>query len=142
MFRSFRSLRTALQGLAAIVGLFGFAGTAFASDGGSLKVLPAGTSPDAIVMEWNGGIAKPMADQIRGAFKANEERARRVVFRINSGGGSVAEGERVIEVLREIRRTHRLETVVERGARCGSMCVFVASPFTRNRSPTKRRLGK
>lgn len=122
MFRSFRST---LAGLAAVAGLLGFAQGALASDGGALKVIPAEASPDAIVMEWNGGIARPMAEQIRSAFREHQGRGSRVVFRINSGGGSVAEGERVIDVLREIRRTHRLETVVERGARCGSMCVFV-----------------
>lgn len=125
LFRSFRTFRTILSGLAAAASLLGLAPMALANDGGTLKVLPAETSPDAIVMHWDGGIAKPMAEQIRSAFQEHQGRAKRVVFRINSGGGSVAEGERVIGVLRDIRRTHRLETVVERGHRCGSMCVFV-----------------
>lgn len=121
----FRSLCTALRLLAFAAGLVATTQGAAAGDVGSLKVLPAEKAPDAIVMFWEGGVARPMADQIRAAFQENRERARRVVFRISSGGGSVAEGERVIEVLREIRRTHRLETVVERGHRCGSMCVFI-----------------
>jgi hypothetical protein len=121
----FRSFRTILSGLAIIAGLVGAAPLALASDGGTLKVMAADASPDAIVMQWEGGIAKPMADQIRNAFEEHQGRAKRVVFRISSGGGSVAEGERVIRVLREIRRTHRLETVVDRGHRCGSMCVFI-----------------
>ena len=39
--------------------------------------------------------------------------------------GSVAEGERVIEVLRQIKATHQLETVVAQGDVCASMCVFI-----------------
>lgn len=121
----FRSVRNALRLLAFAAGIVGTAYGVAASDGGNLKLLPAEKSPDAIVMTWVGGVARPMADQIRAAFQDNKDRARRVVFRISSGGGSVAEGERVIEVLRGIRQTHRLETVVERGHRCGSMCVFI-----------------
>lgn len=120
----FRSARNILRMLATVASLVGFAHAACA-DGGALRVLAAEANPDAIVMFWNGAVARPMADQIRAAFKEHEGRAKRVVFRINSGGGAVAEGERVIEVLREIRRTHHLETLVERGDRCGSMCVFI-----------------
>ena len=40
-------------------------------------------------------------------------------------GGSVAEGERVIDVLRQIKATHQLETVVAPGDVCASMCVFI-----------------
>ena len=37
----------------------------------------------------------------------------------------MAEGERVIEVLRQIKATHELETVVAQGDVCASMCVFI-----------------
>lgn len=121
----FRSVRNALRLIALATGIMGMARGAAAAEGGSLKLLPPEKSPDAIVMAWEGAIAQPMADQIRRAFQENKDRARRVVFRISSGGGFVSEGERVIEVLRDIRKTHRLETVVERGHRCGSMCVFI-----------------
>jgi len=110
---------------ASVAGLVLASASAGASNVGSLKVMPADHVPDAIIMHWDGPIARPMADEIRSAFQSNRERAKRVVFRINSGGGSVAEGERVIALLREIRGTHRLETLVDRGQRCGSMCVFI-----------------
>lgn len=120
-----RIVRTISHALVALTSLAGLTQTALAADGGTLKVLPADAVPGAIVLQWDGGVAKPMAEQIRAAFQEQQGRAPRVVFRINSGGGSVAEGERVIGVLREIRQTHKLETVVERGHRCGSMCVFI-----------------
>ena len=92
---------------------------------GELRVGTSVSSPDTVVMTWRGPIAAPMAGQIKDAFEERKEQGTRVVFRISSGGGSVAEGERVIEVLRQIKKTHQLETVVGHGMTCGSMCVFI-----------------
>src|SRR5206468_11175495 len=58
-------------------------------------------------------------------FGSRKRQATRMVLRINSHGGSVAEGERVIEVLRQIKSTHDLETIVTQGDVCASMCVFI-----------------
>lgn len=117
-----RRLGLAALGFATLLGL-AMPGAAQAQSG-SLSVDPD-TSSGALVMTWGGPVATPMAQQISTAFQQNRDRARRVTFKITSGGGSVAEGERVIEVLREIRQTHQLETVVEQGRMCGSMCVFI-----------------
>lgn len=92
---------------------------------GRLIVEPSEANDGAITLRWNGRVASPMAAQIRNAFQSQKARSNRVVLKIHSGGGSVAEGEQVIEVLREIRKTHALETVVEQGQMCGSMCVFI-----------------
>lgn len=80
---------------------------------------------DVLVMVWNGAIGKGMTEQIRAAFDRHKDDTRTVVFRLDSPGGSVAEGERVIKVLRDIKRTHKLVTSVGAGKRCGSMCVFL-----------------
>ncbi|MDX2201639.1 MAG: hypothetical protein NW223_02735 [Hyphomicrobiaceae bacterium] len=92
---------------------------------GRLVVEPAARSDGTVTMAWSGRVAGSMADQIRAVFEAERHRARRIVLKLNSGGGSVSEGERVIGLLREIRATHDLETVVEQGQICGSMCVFI-----------------
>lgn len=122
-------IRSALRGLAAkaalVAGLLGMAGPALAFDAGNLKVLPYDSATEAMILQWDGGVARPMGDQIQAAFDAHKHAAKKVIFRINSGGGSVAEGERVIRILREIRKTHKLETLVDRGNRCSSMCVFI-----------------
>jgi ATP-dependent protease ClpP protease subunit len=89
------------------------------------KVSMSNSRPDTMVMSWNGPIAAPMANQIRDAFDSRRQQAKRVLFRISSHGGSVAEGERVIDVLRQIRTTHILETTVTQGDVCASMCVFI-----------------
>lgn len=112
----------AVLGLMAVLGL-AIPGSAQAQSG-SLSV-DTDTGSGAVVMAWSGGVGGPMAQQISAAFQQNRDRAKRVVFKIASGGGSVDEGERVIEVLREIRKSHHLETVVEQGRMCGSMCVFI-----------------
>lgn len=92
---------------------------------GRLTVEAPEANDGAITLRWTGRVASPMAAQIRNAFQSQKTRANRVVLTLHSGGGSVAEGEQVIEVLREIRKTHALETVVEQGQMCGSMCVFI-----------------
>ena len=78
-----------------------------------------------MLLTWHGPIMAPMANQIRDAFESRKWQAKRFAFRISSYGGSVAEGERVIEVLRQIKATHELETVVTQGDVCASMCVFI-----------------
>ena len=49
--------------------------------------------------------------------------SRRVVLFLDSAGGKVDEGDRVIHLLDEIKQTHRLITVVPDGKLCASMCV-------------------
>jgi hypothetical protein len=83
------------------------------------------THPDMLVMVWKGEIKAPMSDEISAAFELNKNRIRKVEFKLDSGGGSVKEGEKVIAVLQQIKKTHKLATVVAAGKRCGSMCVFI-----------------
>lgn len=92
---------------------------------GELKVSNSSTRTDTVLLTWHGPIMAPMANQIRDAFESRKWQAKRFAFRISSYGGSVAEGERVIEVLRQIKATHELETVVTQGDVCASMCVFI-----------------
>jgi len=90
-----------------------------------LKVALSSTRPGTLLLTWSGPIMAPMANQIRDAFESRKGQATRFVLRIASYGGSVAEGERTIEVLRQIKSTHQLETVVAQGDVCASMCVFI-----------------
>ena len=94
-----------------------------AGDRGTLTVTSPYGSPGTVILRWDGTIATPMAQNIEKAIDAFRSSRRRFVLVLNSGGGSVAEGERVIALLQKIRATHQLDTAVERGGRCGSMCV-------------------
>jgi ATP-dependent protease ClpP protease subunit len=111
--------------LAAVVVVQGLPATAQEPDQGILRIATTDEDRDTVRMFWQGGIAAPMANQIKRAFEDRKRGAKRFVLSISSNGGSVAEGERVIEVLRKIKTTHDLETVVGRGEKCASMCVFI-----------------
>lgn len=92
---------------------------------GTLTVTSPVGSSGSVFLRWEGTIAAPMATQIQAAFDAFKANRRRFVLVLNTGGGSVAEGERVIAILQQMRKSHQVDTAVERGARCGSMCVPV-----------------
>ena len=92
---------------------------------GRLRIKGPTSGSNTVVMAWHGEIAAPMAAQISEAFEARKASATRFVLLLDSGGGSVAEGERAIDVLRRIKQTHELMTAVAHGHKCGSMCVFI-----------------
>lgn len=76
-----------------------------------------------VVLRWRGAIEPPMRARIEEAFKEHRNRADTFVLSLSSPGGSVSHGGAVVRVLRDIRRTHRLETVLEGANTCASMCV-------------------
>lgn len=88
-----------------------------------LKVVPSPSRPGTVIMIWSGKVEPGMADAINTAFHTHKASTRRIVLSLNSGGGSVDEGRRVIAVLGAIKRTHELDTFVKAGSMCGSMCV-------------------
>lgn len=85
------------------------------------SVTPAGT----ISMRWRGKIEAPMKSRIAEAFAQHRGEARTFVLALSSSGGSLTHGAQVVALLREIGETHHLETVVEAGGWCASMCVPV-----------------
>jgi hypothetical protein len=92
---------------------------------GKLKLSKSRGHPEVLVMTWTGAVRPGMARAIRAAFDKHKDSFRVIKFVVDSGGGSVREGERVIDVLQDIKKTHRLYTGVLAGKRCGSMCVFI-----------------
>jgi ATP-dependent protease ClpP protease subunit len=74
---------------------------------------------------WSGPIVPGMADYLRAALDQYGTASHRVVLFLNSDGGEVDEGDRVIHVLDGIKPTHRLITAVLDGNLCASMCVPV-----------------
>ncbi len=92
---------------------------------GTLRVESPVNQAGSVILHWTGTIAAPMHDRLQAAFEAFASTRFRVVLVMNSGGGVVSEGEKVIGLLQRIRRTHQLDTVVMRGGMCGSMCLPV-----------------
>jgi ClpP protease-like protein len=76
-----------------------------------------------LYIDWLGPIVAGMANDLRSAFDKYGAISQRVVLFLDSPGGQVEEGDRVIEVLNEIKLQHQLITVVPHGKLCASMCI-------------------
>ena len=81
--------------------------------------------PGRVVLHWNGGIEAPMRDRFAAAFEQFENDPRRIAISLNSPGGSVSHGHEVIREIRKASRERAIDTVVEAGKSCASMCVPV-----------------
>jgi ATP-dependent protease ClpP protease subunit len=119
-----RALVTAVALACSLLGQ-GLSASARELQHGQLRIAASDPGERTVRMIWHGPVAAPMADHIRQAFEDRKRQATRFVLQLSSNGGSVAEGERAIEVLRRIKTTHELETVVSQGEKCASMCVFI-----------------
>jgi Clp protease len=90
---------------------------------------PAGVSLDfdekdgTLYIEWSEPIVAGTADDLRAALGKYVTASDRVVLFLDSAGGQVEEGDRVIELLNEIKQGHQLITVVLHGKLCASMCI-------------------
>jgi hypothetical protein len=84
---------------------------------------------DKLVLRWNGKVNRKMADAIDAAFEANKRRVNSVELLLHSCGGGIDDMASTIAVLRHIKETHALITVVDQGATCASACIpiFLAS---------------
>jgi hypothetical protein len=58
-------------------------------------------------------------------FEKAKSQVGAVHFQISSCGGDAKEMERTVGLLRSIKKTHTLETIVDRGGLCASACVPV-----------------
>jgi ATP-dependent protease ClpP protease subunit len=76
-----------------------------------------------LYIDWSGPIVATMADDLRAALGKYGAVSQRVVLFLDSAGGQVEHGDRVIELLNEIKLRHRLITVVPHGRLCASMCI-------------------
>ena len=79
--------------------------------------------PGRVVLAWNGPIEKPMRGEIAAAIGRFKADTRPLVISFNSPGGSIAHGREVMAVIRDASRKHRIDTLVENGGVCASMCV-------------------
>jgi ATP-dependent protease ClpP protease subunit len=78
---------------------------------------------DRIVLTWVGPVAPPMRDRFADAFQQFETDPRRLVISLNSPGGSVDHGHQVIKEIRKASLSRPIDTMVEVGKSCASMCV-------------------
>lgn len=75
------------------------------------------------VLQITGGIAHPIALEIKDILKARNSN-RKLLIHLDSGGGSMKEGEKIIDMLQaEKEKGQIIYTTVHNGEICGSMCV-------------------
>lgn len=79
--------------------------------------------PDHVLIRWSGGVDAHMTRALDRAFRDRLGDRRRIVLSLHSDGGLVSEGAVIIERIKKLRRTHSVDTVVEKGRHCASMCV-------------------
>ncbi|MGA2042042.1 MAG: ATP-dependent Clp protease proteolytic subunit [Roseiarcus sp.] len=79
--------------------------------------------PGRVVLAWSGPIETPMRDDIAAALDRLEADPRRLVLTLNSPGGSIEHGRAVMETIRAAAQRRPIDTLVEKGAVCASMCV-------------------
>ncbi len=109
--------------LGAVVALFIAFEDTLLQRAGTLKVTTEGVPADAVLFEWRGEVAPPMRNVIRKAFNEWGPKRSRIILSLHSPGGLLGEGDRVVRLLRQIAKTHQLDTVVENRRTCASMCV-------------------
>ncbi len=90
------------------------------ADTGQLAIYERGGT---VVLAWEGRIDLPMHTLLARAFDKWREKSGHFILQLNSQGGSLREGSDVIELLKRIKRTHKLDTYVASGGICMSMCV-------------------
>lgn len=93
------------------------------------ELRPVKIERDTLQLDWIGTVNESMAPKIDAAFEANKGRTKAVVLSLQSCGGRTDYMAATIGVLRYIKKTHALVTVVDRGATCASACIpiFLAS---------------
>jgi ATP-dependent protease ClpP protease subunit len=96
---------------------------ATAAIGPSTQALKVREEPSRIVLAWSGPISEPMRDQIVTAIDKYKADKRHLVIALNSPGGSIAHGREVMEAIRKASQLRPIDTLVEKGGVCASMCV-------------------
>ncbi len=91
--------------------------------GGTLTVITDGQPLDTVKLRWEGPIQPPMKERIYEEWQKWRGEKRKIILSLNSNGGLVSYGGKVITLLRKIRKSNKLVTDVGYGDKCLSMCV-------------------
>jgi ATP-dependent protease ClpP protease subunit len=78
---------------------------------------------DRVVIAWSGPVEKPMRDEIAAAIDRFKADPRRLVVSLNSPGGAIAQGREVMAAIGDAAHRREIDTLVDKGAVCASMCV-------------------
>ncbi len=87
------------------------------------KLVSAQVNDQTLYLHWTGTVRYEMHRRIQEKFDPVKSHVKAVVLRLSSCGGSAEAMKRAIDVLRRIKQTHNLLTVVWRGGTCASACI-------------------
>ena len=90
-------------------------------DVASRQILSVHEETDRIVLGWSGPVQEPMSERVSAALVRYKADQRRIVLVLNSPGGSIEHGRKVVAVIRAQGRA--IETLVHKAGVCASMCV-------------------
>jgi ATP-dependent protease ClpP protease subunit len=90
---------------------------------GRLVISQSAIINGAVEFSWAHPIDVPMARRFSEGFDEWRDKTDTFVIKMNSPGGSLREGRKVIAVLENMKRTHKVITYVGPGGDCLSMCV-------------------
>lgn len=76
---------------------------------------------DRIVLGWSGPVQEPMSERVAAALDRYKMDRRRLVLILNSPGGSVEHGRKVVAAIHG--RGRPIDTLVQKAGVCASMCV-------------------
>lgn len=81
-------------------------------------------------VQLHGTIAAPLADEFENILTRAPE-GYLLILDLDSHGGSLREGLKIIGLMRAEKAKRRVITTVDNGQKCGSMCVFLFAEGTR-----------
>jgi ATP-dependent protease ClpP protease subunit len=90
-------------------------------DVASRQTLSVKEEPDRIVLGWSGPVQEPMSERITATIDRYRADRRRLVLILNSPGGSIEQGRKVVAAIRA--RDRAIDTLVQKAGVCASMCV-------------------
>lgn len=90
-------------------------------DVASRQILSISEEADRIVLGWSGPVQEPMSERIAAALDRYKADRRRLVLILNSPGGSIEQGRKVVAAIRV--RDRAIDTLVQKAGVCASMCV-------------------
>lgn len=90
-------------------------------NGLSRQTLSVNEDKENVVLAWSGPVQEPMSERIAAAIERYKADPRRLVLLLNSPGGSIEHGRKVIAVMRG--RSRPVSTLVQKAGVCASMCV-------------------
>jgi len=80
---------------------------------------------ELLVARLTGEITAGDAEELGRAWSSRGAGVARLLLDLDSVGGELAETERIIALVRDLRQTSRVDTLVRHGATCASACVVV-----------------